>query len=163
MYNYLPVFLQQKLVAGFEPRTSCQATSVRWLHIWDGFFSMRQFYGALHVGLDSFSSPAPHLSHCTEVRFALFLSRGYTTMPSINPPKMKLANPTSMHHYHLQVEPNPKKNCTIKPILFSVSMGKTGLTHDIFFEFSLGPFEVVEAEGGRLVKEADFEAEIFFY
>ena len=38
-------------------------------------------------------------------------------------------------------------------------MGKTGLTHDIFFEFSLGPFEVVEAEGGRLVKEADFEAE----
>ena len=41
-------------------------------------------------------------------------------------------------------------------------MGKTGLTHDIFFEFSLGPFEVVEAEGGRLVKEADFEAEFFF-
>ena len=37
-----------------------------------------------------------------------------------------------------------------------------GLTYDIFFEFSLGPFEVVEAEGGRLVKEADFEAEIFF-
>ena len=28
-----------------------------------------------------------------------------------------------------------------------------------FFEFSLGPFEVVEAEGGRLVKEAEFEAE----
>ena len=28
-----------------------------------------------------------------------------------------------------------------------------------FFEFSLRPFEVVEAEGGRLVKEADFEAE----
>ena len=28
-----------------------------------------------------------------------------------------------------------------------------------FFEFSLGPFEVVEAEGGRLVKEVDFEAE----
>ena len=44
-------------------------------------------------------------------------------------------------------------------MLFLASMGKTGLTHDIFFEFSLGPFEVVEAEGGRLVKEADFEAE----
>ena len=43
-------------------------------------------------------------------------------------------------------------------MLFLASMGKTGLTHDIFFEFSLGPFEVVEAEGGRLVKEADFEA-----
>ena len=44
-------------------------------------------------------------------------------------------------------------------MLFLASMGETGLTHDIFFEFSLGPFEVVEAEGGRLVKEADFEAE----
>ena len=41
-------------------------------------------------------------------------------------------------------------------------MGETGWTHDIFFEFSLGPFEVVEEEGGRLVKEVDFEAEIFF-
>ena len=49
-----------------------------------------------------------------------------------------------------------------KTMLFLASMGKTGLTHDIFFEFSLGPFEVVEAKGGRLVKEADFEAEIFF-
>ena len=42
-------------------------------------------------------------------------------------------------------------------------MGKMGLSHDIFFEFSVGPFEVVEAEGGCLVKEAGFEAEIFFY
>ena len=47
-------------------------------------------------------------------------------------------------------------------MLFLVSIGKTGLTHEIFFEFSVGPFEVVEAEGGRLVKEADFEAENFF-
>ena len=31
-----------------------------------------------------------------------------------------------------------------------------------FFEFSVGPFEVVEAKGGRLVKEANFEAENFF-
>ena len=38
-------------------------------------------------------------------------------------------------------------------------MGKTGLTYDIFFEFSLKPFEVLEAKGGRLVKEANFEAE----
>ena len=43
-------------------------------------------------------------------------------------------------------------------MLFLASMGETGLTNDIFFEFSLGPFEVVEAEGGRLVKEANFEA-----
>ena len=44
-------------------------------------------------------------------------------------------------------------------MLFLVSMGKTGLSHDIFFQFSLRPFEVVEAEGSRLVKGADFEAE----
>ena len=65
----------------------------------------------------------------------------------------------TLTHYHLQVEANSKKNCTKKPMLFLASMGKTGLTHDIFFKFSVGPFEVVEAEGGRLVKEADFEAE----
>ena len=38
-------------------------------------------------------------------------------------------------------------------------MRESGLTKDFFFEFSLRPFEVVEAEGGRLVKETDFEAE----
>ena len=47
-------------------------------------------------------------------------------------------------------------------MLFLASMGETGLCHDIFFQFSVGPFEVVEAEGGRLVKEADFGAEKFF-
>ena len=31
-----------------------------------------------------------------------------------------------------------------------------------FLNFSLRPFEVVEAEGGCLVKKADFEAEKFF-
>ena len=41
-------------------------------------------------------------------------------------------------------------------------MGETGLTHDIFFEFLLGPFEVVEAEGGRLVNEADYKKKISF-
>ena len=66
-------------------------------------------------------------------------------------------------HYHLQVQANPPKNYTKKKMLFLASMGETGLIHDIFFEFSPGPFEVVEAEGGRLVKEADSEAEIFFY
>ena len=39
-----------------------------------------------------------------------------------------------------------KKNCTKKPMVFLVSMGKTGLSHDIFFEFSVRPFEVVEVE-----------------
>ena len=42
-------------------------------------------------------------------------------------------------------------------MLFLASMGETGLNHDIFFEFSLRPFEVVEAEGGCLVKETDFD------
>ena len=36
-------------------------------------------------------------------------------------------------HYHLQVQANQKKNCTKKPMLFLASMGKTGLSHDIFF------------------------------
>ena len=48
-------------------------------------------------------------------------------------------------------------------MLFLASMGEMGLTHDIFFEFSLGPFEVDEAKGGRLVKEADFGAEKKIY
>ena len=47
-------------------------------------------------------------------------------------------------------------------MLFLASVGKTGLSQAIFLKFSLWPFEVVEAKGGCLVKEADFEAEIFF-
>ena len=39
-----------------------------------------------------------------------------------------------------------QKNGTKKPMLFSASMGKMGLSHDIFFKFSVGPFEVVEVE-----------------
>ena len=45
-------------------------------------------------------------------------------------------------HYHLQVQANPKK-CTKKLILILASMGKSGLSHDIFLKFSLRPFEVV--------------------
>ena len=48
-------------------------------------------------------------------------------------------------------------------MLFLASMGETRLCHDIFLKFSLRPFEVFEAEGGRLVKEADFEAEKKIY
>ena len=47
-----------------------------------------------------------------------------------------------------------KKNDAI----FSI-YGKNGINPWHFFLFSVGPFEVVEAEGGRLVKEANFEAE----
>ena len=35
--------------------------------------------------------------HCTEVRFASFLSGGFTTMVVINPSDWKLANCTSVH------------------------------------------------------------------
>ena len=49
-----------------------------------------------------------------------------------------------------------------KTMLFLASMGETGLSLYILLKFSLGPFEVVEVKGGRLVKEADFEAENFF-
>ena len=40
----------------------------------------------------------------------------------------------------------PKKNCTKKGMLFLAFIGETGLAHEIFFEFSLRPFEVVEVE-----------------
>ena len=46
-------------------------------------------------------------------------------------------------HYHLQVKANPKKLYKTR-MLFSTSMGETGSCHDIFFKFSLRPFEVVE-------------------
>ena len=59
---------------------------------------------------------------------------------------------THSFHYHLQVQTNSKKNCTKKPMQFLASMGKTGLSHDIFFKFSLRPFEVIEVEWPRLVK-----------
>ena len=61
-----------------------------------------------------------------------------------------------MLHYHLQVQANPQKMAQKKTMLFLASMGKTGLTHDIFFKFSVVPFRVVEAEGGHQVKEANF-------
>ena len=35
-------------------------------------------------------------AHCTEVRFASFLSGGFTTMTVINPPEKKLAKRTSV-------------------------------------------------------------------
>ena len=53
---------------------------------------------------------------------------------------------TGVGHYHLQVQAISKKIAQKKTMLFLVSMGKTGLSHDIFFEFSVGPFEVVEVE-----------------
>ena len=39
-----------------------------------------------------------------------------------------------------------KKNGTKKPMLFLISMGKMGLSHDIFFKFSVRSFEVVEVK-----------------
>ena len=49
-------------------------------------------------------------------------------------------------HYHLEVQANPPKNGQKNRRYFLASMGKTGLSHDIFFNFSLWPFEVVEVK-----------------
>ena len=46
--------------------------------------------------------------------------------------------------YHLPLQANPPKKCTKNPMLFLASMRETGLSHDIFLKFSLGPFEVIE-------------------
>ena len=40
---------------------------------------------------------AAMIQHCTEVRFASFLSGGLTTLAVINPPERKLAKHTSVH------------------------------------------------------------------
>ena len=44
---------------------------------------------------------------------------------------------------------NSKKNGTKKPMLFLAALGKTGLSHDIFFKFSVGPFELFEVESQK--------------
>ena len=43
------------------------------------------------------SHQVSQLNHFTEVRFASFLSGGFTTMAVINPPKRKLEKRTSVH------------------------------------------------------------------
>ena len=45
----------------------------------------------------SFFYDVEKFPHCTEVRFASFLSSGFTTMVVINPPEKKLAKRTSVH------------------------------------------------------------------
>ena len=47
--------------------------------------------------------------------------------------KNTLFCPRELVHYYLEVQANPKRNGTKKPMLFLASMGKTGLSHDIFF------------------------------
>ena len=49
-------------------------------------------------------------------------------------------------HYQLEVQANPKPMAQKKWMLFLASMRETVLSHDIFFKFSVGPFEVVEVE-----------------
>jgi hypothetical protein len=46
-------------------------------------------------------------------------------------------------HYHLEVQANPKTNGTKNPMLFLASMGKTELSHDIFFKFTVRSFEIL--------------------
>ena len=42
------------------------------------------------------------LNHCTEVRFASFLSGGFTTTAVINPPERKLSKRNSVHWHHFE-------------------------------------------------------------
>ena len=56
---------------------------------------------------------------------------------------------SSLVHYHLQVQANPKKKLHKKTdAIFSI-YGKNGINPWHFFKFSLRPFEVIEAEGGQ--------------
>ena len=54
-------------------------------------------------------------------------------------------NGVTIGHYHLEVQANPPKKAK-KNNAFLASIGETGLSHDIFFKFSLWPFKVVEIE-----------------
>ena len=66
-----------------------------------------------------------------------------------------------MHkHYHLEVQANPKEIAQ-KTMLFLASMGETGLSHDIFFKFSVRPFEVVEVKWPQMVKFWGCDLEIW--
>ena len=59
-------------------------------------------------------------------------------------------------HYHLEVQKTKKKNGTKNPMISLASMGKTGLSNDIFLKFSLRPFEVIEVEWWLML---NYEAE----
>ena len=54
----------------------------------------------------------------------------------------------------------PKKWHKKKTLLLLASMGKTGLSHDIFFKFSVGPFKVIEVEWPQMVKFWSCDLEI---
>ena len=47
-------------------------------------------------------------------------------------------------HYHLDLQANAKKS--VQKNQFLASMRETGLYHDIFFKFSLRPFEHAEVK-----------------
>ena len=49
-------------------------------------------------------------------------------------------------HYHLELQAKPKQNCPKKTEIFPASMEETELSHDIFFNFSIGPYKIVEVK-----------------
>ena len=57
-------------------------------------------------------------------------------------------------HYHLEVQTNPPQK-NVKKTQFLASMGEMGLSPDIFFRLSLGPFEVIEVKWQSML---DFQA-----
>ena len=60
-------------------------------HWWKIYLSKKSFTRF------ALQSECCNFNQCTEVRFASFLSGGFTTMAVINPPEKKLANHTSVH------------------------------------------------------------------
>ena len=55
---------------------------------------------------------------------------------------LRFQGPASSLHYNLEVQAKPKKKAKKRPMLFVAFMVDTGLSHDIYFRFSIGPFEV---------------------
>ena len=53
-----------------------------------------------------------------------------------------------LRHYHLEVQANPPKMAPKTDAIFSI-YGTMGLSHDIFFKFSLRPFEVLGSKFGN--------------
>ena len=51
------------------------------------------------INLIEWDAKGTSINDCTEVRFASFLSGGFTTMALINPPEWELAKRTTVHWY----------------------------------------------------------------
>ena len=65
------------------------------------------------------ADPNMHFVHCTEVRFACFLSGGFFTDIVVNPPERKLAKRTSVHCTKRDSSPQDLKTMTLNAFIAS--------------------------------------------